>query len=234
MAHPYPGIFITFEGPEGGGKTLAIARLHDELKAQNLPVIMTREPGGTVIGDKFRDIAHDLANENLSELASAWAYQGSRAQHVHELILPSLLAGKIILCDRYTDSTLAYQGHGWGLGCGRLDWVNGWSTQGIKPDLTILFDLSVEVGLERRRAGAGEWNRMDALAIEFHQQVREAYLAMAKYERTYNPGPEDRWAVIDAEQDKESVYCDVRRVVEARLISRDFIERNLPSLERRG
>lgn len=120
------GYFITFEGPEGSGKTITLHRISERLGSLGLDVVTTREPGGTPIGDQFRAIAHDMNNENLSNWASAWAYQGSRAQHVHELIYSALEKGKIVLCDRYTDSTLAYQGYGWGLGCGRLDLVNQW------------------------------------------------------------------------------------------------------------
>ena len=233
MAHPYPGILITFEGGEGSGKTLASVRLSKELESRGLPVLLLREPGATAIGDALRDIVHDLQYGGMSPMTEAYIYQAARAQIVHEKIKPALASGKVVILDRFRESSLAYQGYARGLGCGKIDFLNRLSTGGLESDLVIYMNVSPETGLSRR-SQADEWNRMDAQAIEFHHLVREAYLTMARYENTYNLEPEDRWAVINAEQDKENVYQDVRRVVEARLVSHGFIEGNLSSPERRG
>lgn len=233
MAHPYPGILITFEGGEGSGKTTVALRLTDYLNILGLPVVLYREPGATTIGDALRNIVHDLRYTGMSPMTEAYIYQAARAQLVYQEIRPALKEGQIILLDRFRESSLAYQGYARGLGCGKIDFLNRLSTGGLESDLVIYMNVSPETGLSRR-SQADEWNRMDAQAIEFHHLVREAYLTMARYEKTYNLEPEDRWVVINAEQDKENVYQDVRRAVEARLTSRGFIEGNLSSPERRG
>jgi len=227
------GIFITFEGGEGSGKTIASHRLATHLKELDLPVLLLHEPGETAIGDALRSIVHDMRYSGMAFMAEAYIYQAARAQLVHEKICPALKEGKIILLDRFCESSLAYQGYARGLGSSIVHDLNMLSTGGIESDLVIYMDVSTEVGLARR-SQAEEWNRMDAQSIEFHHKVREAYLAMAEYERTYNTGHEERWQVINAEQGKEDVYQDVRRAVEARLISRGFIEGNVSSPERRG
>lgn len=221
------GILITFEGPEGSGKSTQIGKLAQDLHAHGLDVLALREPGGTKISDQFRVIPHDLANEGISPWAEAFAYQGARAQLYHEIIAPQLALGRIVLCDRSGDSTIAYQGYARGLGCGRLDQLNQISTLGIVPDLTLFLDIPVEVGIQRRRRGDGEWNRMDAQTLEFHEQVREAYLALYSYDE------QNRWRCVDATRGIEEVYADVMQIVESELTSRGFMERIGMGKERR-
>lgn len=222
------GMLITFEGPEGSGKSTQIQKLTNALRDRGLDIVQLREPGGTKISDQFRVIPHDLANDKLSTWAEAWAYQGARAQLYEEVITPSLNQGKIILCDRSIDSTIAYQGFARGLGCVRLDEINKISTQSVIPDLTIFFDLPVEQGLHRRQVGEGEWNRLDAEALEFHQNVRYAYLTMHNHDKV-----DGRWRYVDASRGIDEVYADVRRIVESELTSRGFIESICSSKERR-
>ncbi len=205
-------VFITFEGPDGCGKTTQIRALFDYLKGQGYPVYLTREPGGTSIGDQIRQVLHDTANVEMLPQTEILLYSASRAQLVGQVILPRLGAGQIVLCDRYADSTLAYQGYGHGLDLETLRVITSFATQDLKPELTIYLDISVEEGLRRKRsafeAGDAEWNRMDAQEVAFHRRVREGYLRMA----SADPG---RWVIIDAARPVEVVQADVRSRVES-------------------
>ncbi len=209
-------LFITFEGPDGSGKSTQIGLLTSHLRRQGHPVYVTREPGGTPIGDQIRQILHDIHNTEMSARAEILLYSASRAQLVEQVILPRLAQGEIVLCDRYADSTFAYQGYGRRLDFEALQLITAFATQGLKPDLTIYLDLPVEEGLRRKeaanRAGQGELNRMDRLAVEFHQRVRAGYLEMARRE------PE-RWLVVDASASVEEIHRCICAQVEEKLRS---------------
>ena len=201
-------MFITFEGPEGSGKTSQIGMVADHLRAQGLTVITTREPGGTPIGDQIRACLHDVANTAMAAETEVLLYAASRAQLVRELIRPALVAGYVVLCDRFADSTMAYQGYGRGLDRGQLRLLTAVATGGLQPDLTILLDIDVERGLARRADNAEEMNRLDLETVAFHQQVRQGYHQLAALEP-------DRWRVIDADREVTAVYQDVCAVVES-------------------
>ena len=170
---------------------------------------MTREPGGTPIGDQIRATLLALGNTEMHPRAEALLLQASRAQLVEEVILPRLAAGEIILCDRYADSTLAYQGFGHQNDLEPLKKIIDYATEGLKPDLTIMLDLDVEVGL-RRRNEAGNLNRLDALELNFHRRVRDGYHQLAQRE------PE-RWVIVKADRSFEAIQQELREVVLERL-----------------
>jgi dTMP kinase len=188
-------LFITFEGPDGSGKSTQINLVANYLEDLGYRVFCTREPGGTAIGDQIRQVLHDVNNSEMTPRAEILLYSASRAQHVEQVILPHLAQGEMVLCDRYADSTYAYQGYGRQLDFDMLRLITRFATQDLKPDLTVYLDLPVKEGLRRKEkantAGQGELNRMDRLELEFHQRVREGYLEMARTE------PE-RWLVVDA------------------------------------
>jgi dTMP kinase len=211
-------MFITFEGPDGSGKTSQIVELADFLERQGIEVLTTREPGGTSIGDQIRAVLSDLANTEMHPRTEILLFQASRSQLVEQVILPHLQKKGIVLCDRYADSTLAYQGYGHQIDLTLLNTIIFFATNGLKPDLTLLFDVNAEVGL-RRRATGGDWNRLDAYKLDFHHRVRQGYLEMARKEP-------DRWLVIDAKQPPEIVQAAVRKAVTARLSAR-FRSQNL-------
>ncbi|MBQ4511488.1 MAG: dTMP kinase [Anaerolineaceae bacterium] len=195
-------MFITFEGPDGSGKTTQLNGLMPVLEKQGLDVIRTREPGGTEIGDQIRSVIMDMKNKSMTPRAEILLFCASRAQLVEELIRPSLAAGKIILCDRYADSTMAYQGYGHGLDREALGQLLHFATGGLKPDLTLLFDIPSEAGLRRRLSNHEEWNRMDDYALQFHERVRNGYLEMAAAEP-------DRYVIINADRSKEEIHKEV-------------------------
>ncbi len=203
-------LFITFEGPDGSGKSTQIQLLADFLHRRGYEVLCTREPGGTAIGDQIRQVLHDVKNTEMAARAEILLYSASRAQLVEQVILPQLAQGGVVLCDRYADSTYAYQGYGRQLDLDMLRLITRFATQELRPDLTIYLDVDVAEGLRRKVAanasGAGEWNRMDRLAVEFHQRVRAGYLEMAHHE------PE-RWLIIDA----SAPVAEIHRVICQRL-----------------
>lgn len=203
-------LFITFEGPDGSGKSTQIKRLAEHLTGLGHNVLLTREPGGTEIGEQIRRVLHDLRNKAMQPRAEILLYSAARAQVVGEKIRPHLAAGGIVLSDRYADSTLAYQGYGHRLDLETLRLITAFATDYLKPDLTLLFDIEAEAGLRRRQAGRAEWNRLDDYPLAFHQRVRQGYLELARAE------PE-RWVVLDAAQAVETLQAEVRRVVEWRL-----------------
>ena len=185
-----PGRFVTFEGGEGSGKSTQVARLAARLRAHALDPVVTREPGGTPVAEGIRALLLDPERRPVP-LAEALLMEASRAQLVETVIRPALAVGKIVLCDRYADSTLAYQGGGRGLDTAMLDAWNRAATGGLVPNLTLLFDLAPEAGLGRRKRASGDTNRLDRESKEFHSRVRVRYLQMAAAE----PG---RWVVLDA------------------------------------
>ena len=196
------GLFITFEGPDGSGKSTQIELVANHLQQLGYRVFCTREPGGTSIGNQIRQVLHDVDNTEMTAQAEILLYSASRAQLVEQVILPRLARGEVVLCDRYADSTYAYQGYGRQLDFDTLRLITRFATQALAPDLTIYLDLAVEEGLRRKEqantAGQGEWNRMDRLEVEFHQRVRAGYLEMARAE------PE-RWLVVDAAASVEAI-----------------------------
>ena len=198
-------MFITLEGPEGSGKTSQIKELAAYLQSLGYEVLTTREPGGTDIGDQIRQVLVRLENQGLHPRTEILLFLAARAQLVEQVIKPALAAGKVVLCDRYGDSTLAYQGYGHGLNMDALRSMLAFATDQLKPDLTLLLDLDVETGLQRKRK-EDEWNRLDAYALAFHQRVREGYHELCRQE------PE-RWRVIDAMQPKEAVQLALRQAV---------------------
>jgi dTMP kinase len=198
-------MFITLEGPEGSGKTSHIPYLVEYFREKGNVVFPTREPGGTSIGEQIREGIHDLKNAEMHARTETLLYQAARAQIVEQVIRPRLADGEIVLSDRYADSTIAYQGYGHQQDLEQVRSLIRYATGGLVPDLTILLDLDVEVGLKRKKK-ADEWNRLDAYTVEFHQRVRAGYLQMVKQE----PG---RWAVVDAGRDWQSVQDELRRVI---------------------
>lgn len=203
-------MFITFEGPEGSGKTSQITLLSAFLREQGYAVVTTREPGGTLIGDEIRACVHNVNNTNMAPVTEMLLYSASRAQLVAELIRPSLAAGNIVLCDRFADSTIAYQGYGRNLNLDDLRQVTRIATGDLMPDLTFLLDIEVERGLARREVGGLEMNRLDLETVAFHQRVRQGYHQMAAQE------PE-RWVVINADRPQPVVQKALRQQVLARL-----------------
>jgi dTMP kinase len=199
-------MFITLEGPEGSGKSSQLPVLADWLREQGFSIYTTREPGGTLISDQIRTILHDLENTAMHPRTEILLYLASRAQHVEEVIRPLLAKDTIVICDRYADSTLAYQGYGHGVDIPTLKKLLDFSTGRLYPDLTILLDLDVEIGLERRKQSGGEWNRLDAYALAFHKRVREGYLILAAEEP-------QRWRIVDSAQAFEEVQASLRETV---------------------
>ncbi|MGH7732096.1 MAG: dTMP kinase [Candidatus Eiseniibacteriota bacterium] len=192
-----PGLFVTFEGGEGSGKSTQIARLAGRLRARGIEPVITREPGGTPLAEGIRELLLD-SGRSPGPLAEAFLMEAARADLVERVIRPALAEGRVVLCDRYDDSTLAYQGAGRGLDPAMLRGWNRAATGGLTPDLTLLFDLDPAQGLERRAGAAGSPNRLDREPPEFHARVRAGYLALARAE----PG---RFLVLDASLPPEAL-----------------------------
>lgn len=192
-------MFITLEGPEGSGKTTAVEAAVNALEEKGYQIVRTREPGGTPIAEQIRNVILDKANTNMDPRTEALLYAASRRQHLVEKVWPALKEGKIVICDRYLDSSLAYQGGARGLGVDNILNVNLFATENTFPDLTLLFDITPEEGLKRISANANrEVNRLDLEKLEFHHKVRDTFLALAK---RY---PE-RFVIIDASKSREEV-----------------------------
>ena len=204
-------MFITIEGPEGSGKTTAVDTAVKELEKMGYQIVRTREPGGTPIAEQIRNVILDKSNTAMDQRTEALLYAASRRQHLVEKVWPALKEGKIVVCDRYLDSSLAYQGGARGLGVDNILQVNSFATEGTFPDLTLLFDLDPEIGLARIAANSNrEVNRLDLEKIEFHKKVRNTFLELAK---RY---PE-RFVVIDASQSKEEVAKKTLEVMLSRI-----------------
>ena len=189
-------LFITFEGAEGSGKTFQTRTLYRKLTRMEIPVVLTHEPGGTAAGEKIARWLKWAHGAGISPLTELLMFNASRAQLVEEVIQPALKDGKVVICDRFTDSTVAYQGYGRGLNIETVEDINESATRGLKPDLTVLMDLSPEVGLARK--AGGEQDRFHQANISFHRKVRRGYLTLAAQEP-------DRWLVIDASQSREEI-----------------------------
>lgn len=207
------GILITFEGIEGSGKTTQLRRLATLLRQDGYRVVETREPGGTPVAERIREIllgapGKHPVTESMTAVCEAHLILAARSQHVTHVIEPALQAGSIVLCDRFSDSTFAYQGYGRGLNLAALQEMNRRATGGLKPDLTLLFEIPVATGLARRRKFALEQNRLDHEAHEFHDKVRRGFLALAARE------PE-RIKKIDGLPHPETVTVGVTSVIQA-------------------
>ncbi len=175
------GKFISFEGPDGSGKTSVISTVEKYFNDMGYETVVTREPGGIRISEKIRDILHDIDHEEMDPRTEALLYAASRSQHLHQKIIPALMAGKVVLCDRYVDSSLAYQGYGRKLGFNRVLDINMFAIDGIFPDLTIFVDVKAEVGLKRVFSTAErEKNRLDKEPLDFHQETHRGYMEIIK------------------------------------------------------
>jgi len=199
------GLLITFDGPEGSGKSTHSSRIKDELLSQGYDVVYTREPGGTLLGKKIRDILLEKDEISLGKAAELFLFEADRAQHVEEIIAPALAAEKIVICDRFSAATFAYQGYASGTDIKIILDMDYLATTGIVPDLTILLDVDVKTGLERAR-GQSSPDRMEKKPLEFHEKVREGYFAIAEE----HPG---RIKLIEACQDITRTYELVKKEV---------------------
>lgn len=205
------GLFISFEGIEGTGKTTQASLLAEYLKARGQDVLLTEEPGGTQIGKRIREVLLNVEHVEMDSLTELLLYNASRAQHIHELILPALKAGKVVITDRFSDSTAAYQGYGRGIDLELLKSLDNIATGGFRPDLTCLLDLDAETGLRRNR-GANKIDRLELEDIDFHKRVKDGFLKLAGKE----PG---RIRVIDASGNVNDIQDRVRETVEGFLKS---------------
>lgn len=197
------GLFITFEGPDGSGKTTQVGHLADHCLALGLSVIRTREPGGTAISERIRELILDVSTPEMDDVTEALLYAASRAQHVSQVIRPALERGDIVICDRFVDSSIAYQGFARGLGEG-VAMINAFAVQGLKPDLTFYMDLDPEAGL-KRIGGRNSFDRLEKETMDFH---REVYRGYAELRRQHG----DRYRTLDASMPEESLAREICRV----------------------
>ncbi len=197
------GLFITLEGADGCGKTTQLNLLKEYLTSKGYEIVVTREPGGKGLGEKLREILLNYDGE-VSDRCEAFLYLADRAQNIDTIIKPAINSGKIVLCDRHTDSSVAYQGYGREQNIDNINMLNELAVNGVHPDLTIVFDIDTETSMER--VGA-EKDRLESAGIEFHKRVRNGYLEIAKK----NP---QRIKVVDASQTIEDVQRDVIKIVE--------------------
>ena len=207
--------FITFEGGDGTGKTTQIRLAENYLRQQSRACLATREPGGTELGKLIRKVLLEVGETEIAAPTELFLYLADRAQHVQQLIAPALAEGKIVLCDRFTDSTLAYQGYGRGIDLKWLRRLNDTASGGLRPHLTLLFDCPVEAGLARaagRRDQLGEppEDRFEREELDFHQRIRSGFLEMAKQEP-------DRFRVIDASCPMPWVAEQIRKILNREL-----------------
>lgn len=204
-------MFITLEGPEGSGKTTAVKEAVKKLEEMGYQIVQTREPGGTPIAEQIRNVILDKENTKMDARTEALLYAASRRQHLVEKVWPSIKEGKIVICDRYLDSSLAYQGGARGLGIEEILSINMFATEGTFPDLTLLFDIDPNVGLNRIASNADrEVNRLDLEKLEFHQKVRSTFLTLANRYK-------DRYVIIDASKSKEEVAKATLEAILSRL-----------------
>ena len=207
------GIFISLEGPDGAGKSSVLEALIPILEAKGQALVTTREPGGVAVAEKIRDVVLDPKHTEIDEKTELLLYIASRRQHLVERILPALDRGEMVLVDRFIDSSVAYQGFGRGLKVADIDWLNDFATDGLKPDLTLYFDIEAEEGLARiaksKERGA---DRLDRESVEWHRRVREGYLSILEKEP-------NRVRKIDASQPLEKVVADTLAVLAERVES---------------
>lgn len=204
-------MFITFEGGEGAGKSTAIKRIVEKLTSEGYEIVLTREPGGTPIAEEIRNVILDKKNTAMDPRTEALLYAASRRQHLVEKVIPALKEGKLVLCDRFIDSSLAYQGGAREIGIDNVYNMNLFATEGMLPDLTILFDIKPEEGLARIAANSQrEVNRLDVEKLAFHNKVRDSFHELAK------KFPE-RFVIIDASKGPDEVFEESYKAIEARL-----------------
>lgn len=203
------GFFISFEGIEGTGKTIQSRLLYDYLKKKGLGVLLTEEPGGTTIGNTIRDLLLSVDNVQMAPLTELFLYNASRIQHLQEVIVPALEKGAVVITDRFTDSTVAYQGYGRGISLDLVNGIENIATGGVKPSLTFLLDLDVEIGLERNK-GINKKDRIELEDITFHRRVREGYHAIAAKEP-------QRIHVIDASKSIEHIHRSIIEIIRGSL-----------------
>jgi len=200
------GFFITFEGIEGCGKTTQIRHLTAHLEEKRLPFLLTREPGGTEIGDRIRQILLSSENSRMEPVTEFFLYEAARAQHLSQVVLPALTDGKMVLCDRFADATVAYQGYGRGLNLTWIEEIHNRFLKGLKPNLTFLLDLPVEEGLRRAwkriENQTVKEDRFEKEALAFHRRVREGYLFLARQEP-------NRIIVLDGMKDEKSIHREI-------------------------
>ena len=205
------GIFITIEGPDGSGKTTIINMLAENLMEQGFNVMATREPGGIEIAEQIRKVILDTNNTAMDPRTEALLYAAARRQHLAEKVKPALEEGMIVLCDRFVDSSLAYQGHARGLGIDEVFSINKFAIENMMPELTLYFDISPELGLERINKNKGrEVNRLDLENLEFHKKVQEGYMILAEQFP-------DRIMRIDASKELAAVYTDAETKIKEQL-----------------
>ena len=205
-------LFITFEGGEGCGKSLQSRMLYDRLRLESIPAVLTYEPGGTSVGDEICRLLKWAEDMNITPLSELLLFNAARSQLVEAVIKPGLEIGRVVICDRFTDSTIVYQGYGRGLDLKTVRAINDSATQDLRPELTILLDLSVEEGFHRKQAS--KQDRFEKEGAEFHQKVRRGYLELAAAE------PE-RWLVIDAAQAKDKIAAIIWQKVSLLLPGKD-------------
>lgn len=206
----HSGLLISFEGGEGAGKTIQTKRLRDRLVAAKQDVVVLREPGGTVISEQIRDVVLSAKNVGIAYTTEVLLFQAARAQLYREIVLPSLKAGKMVVMDRTRDSSVVYQGIVRKFGQDLIEQLNTISTHDTYPDLTILLDVSVKTGLERRMK-SGKMDRLDMENRQFHEAVREAYMSLAQADTT------GRWVIINADQPLEKVEAEIWQAVSKKL-----------------
>lgn len=204
------GLFITIEGSDGSGKSTQIELLKSYLQTKEYDFIFTREPGGTVISEAVRDIILNKDYMEMSDVTESLLYAAARAQHVNELIIPSLEDGKMVICDRFVDSSIAYQGYARGLDIESIEMVNNYATRGIQPDLTILLDIDVENALKRKKKQK-ELDRMELEKLDFHRKVSDGFKELA----IINP---NRIKLIDANRTIDEVHKEIIELIEKKII----------------
>lgn len=228
--HLTHGFLLTLEGGEGGGKTTQIVRLRDELSKAGFDVVAVREPGGTAISEQIREVVLSSKNVGIAFTTEVLLFQAARAQIYREIVLPSLKANKVVIMDRSRDSSVVYQGMVRGFGVELIEQLNDISTKNTVPDLTLLLDVPVQQGLDRR-SHSGKTDRLDMEATQFHQKVRDGYLQLARQELVQQEktgGKQDkagdkaagRWVIIDASQDVDQVAAAIWQVVAERIKSK--------------
>ena len=201
------GFLVSLEGPEGAGKTSVLEALIPILEDRGVEVLTTREPGGVLIGEKIREVILDPSHTEMDLKTELLLYIASRRQHLVEKVLPALAAGKLVIMDRFIDSSVAYQGFGRGLDIDAIDWLNQFATDGLKPDLTLYFDIAVEEGLARIAANSDrEVNRLDMEGLDLHRKVRQGYLSLLKKEA-------DRIVKIDASLPLDQVIENTQQLL---------------------
>ena len=200
------GIFITFEGIDGCGKSTQLGLLKEDFLKEGIEFIEVREPGGTPVGEKIRTILLDKKNDSMTRMAELLLFEAARAQITEEVIIPALASGKNVICDRFYDSTSAYQGYANKMGRDLTDFLNLKATAGVSPDLTVLLDIDPETAFKRRALrDAGEEDRIEMQGLSYQQMVREGYLELAK--------EQDRIKIIDASQPVDVIYQEIRKQI---------------------